>query len=283
MYIRAAFIVSLIGLFAIVSSGCSADEEARTRISDLEAQVSVLRSESDPIGRVDAIGDPISDRGLELTVRRVWIESDASGQLIRVVADVQLENKTDLPQANRFTIVALTPRGEAMTLTSWELDELAGKQIENWTVIPADSSQRGYVLDVDYRAASWAANPISPQESARDLLSIEQLLVFVEGSAGVHRIDVEPDEGAIYSPTPPSTTSSQNLPTVEFWNTYLYGSGGDGQLLSFNPATALARLTAVIAIDQTGHDTGHSQAIACETWILAGTGSPTDCNLTRVD
>lgn len=150
MYIRAAFIVSLIGLFAIVSSGCSADEEARTRISDLEAQVSVLRSESDPIGRVDAIGDPISDRGLELTVRRVWIESDASGQLIRVVADVQLENKTDLPQANRFTIVALTPRGEAMTLTSWELDELAGKQIENWTVIPADSSQRGYVLDVDY-------------------------------------------------------------------------------------------------------------------------------------
>ena len=103
---------------------------------------------------------------------------------------------------------------------------------------------------------------------------------MVEGSARLHRVRSEPEEGEIVPFVAPMLGSSEPTTTFEFWTTYLLGSGGEAPV-TFNAAGALSRLAGVVAIGQTGYSTTHPQTIACERWILAGTDSPSDCSLER--
>jgi hypothetical protein len=258
---------------------CS-DSEARERLSAVELRLSDIDEALAPSLVALELRQAIEDRGTGLVVHELRVESDDSGQYPRVVADVEIRNDADYPQTNRFLVVALTPRGAVLTMTG---TSNVPRAIDNWSVLPADSSQRGVISATDYRAASWSDDPQPPERVVEDLLAIDRLIIFVDGTARVAQLTVAPARGRINEYVPPAE-STTSTPTFELWSAYLQGLGeGTHRLETFNPAMTLARLASILSIDKTGHHSGHPQAVACAAWLLTGSGSGSDCGYQRVE
>jgi len=275
---KLALIVT-VGLSVLVL-GCTDDEALRNALTELEERLAVHEALLEPSSIDLDLGEEVALTGLSLQVKRAWVETDRSGQYPRLVAEIELRNRHEFPQVNRFGLVALTPSGEVLKFATIEDPTMPGSPIESWELLPAESRQQGYLVATDYRAADWLDAPMSVETVLEDLLRVSELLVTIDGSSRIGRVAVTPERGQVSTPTPAELPSATRFPTFLDWTAWA-GTGSGAALIDFNPANALSQIASIIAVTQTGNSSSHPQAIACMRWLLSSVGSPTDCGLVR--